>query len=114
VEVIDYKTAGDLRLDHEAELQLQLYSIGLKETGRSVNRARIMQILDGESSEREVQVSPAALDAARDKARGCVQGILEREFEPSGSGNHCGRCDVARICRYKARTGWTRLTSAGD
>jgi DNA helicase-2/ATP-dependent DNA helicase PcrA len=98
-EVIDYKTADDARVDEEAELQVQLYSLGLVETGRPVTNARIMHVLDEDSSERRVLVDDVHLKEARGKAERCVEGITKREFR-AAAGVHCGTCDVRRICRY--------------
>lgn len=46
LEVVDYKTADDARVTSEVELQLQMYSLGLSESGRKVTRAKVIHVLD--------------------------------------------------------------------
>lgn len=99
-EVIDYKTSDDSRVDSEAELQVQLYALGLAETGKPVRRARIMHVLEAGTSEQQVPVDPHHLREARKKAEGCLQGILRRSFPPR-RGTQCGGCDMRRICSYR-------------
>lgn len=99
-EVIDYKTSDDTRLYNEAELQVQLYSLGLMETGKPVKRARIMRVMEEGTSEQQVPVDSHHLQAAQKKAEACVDGILRRSFPPK-RGTQCGGCDMRRICAYR-------------
>lgn len=102
VEVVDYKTADDARIDADVELQVQLYSLGLSESGRTVTRARVVHVLDGGTDFRDVPVDRDSLDHARQMAQMCLSGIIKREFPPKKSEGHCGRCDVRKICCYRA------------
>ena len=101
LEAIDYKTADDPRLEPEEDLQLQLYSLGLGETGRPVDRARVVRVLHGDSGDRQVPVDPEALESARKTAQKCLKGIIGREFPPSRK--HCNACDVRKICCYRGQ-----------
>ena len=49
LEVVDYKTADDARVTSEVQLQLQMYSLGLSESGRKVARAKVIHVLDDSS-----------------------------------------------------------------
>lgn len=98
LEVVDYKTADDARVNSEVELQLQLYSLGLSESGRKVARAKVIHVLDDGAPAREVAVSKDALEHARNVAQVCLSGIIKRDFPATKDGQKCKRCDVRKVC----------------
>ncbi|HHY76719.1 MAG TPA: ATP-dependent helicase, partial [Firmicutes bacterium] len=98
LEVVDYKTADDVCVDDEVELQLQLYALGLCESGREVACAKVIHVLDEGAPTREVPVSKEALERARRVAHVCLSGIIKREFPAAKDGQKCKRCDVKKVC----------------
>lgn len=103
VDVVDYKTAdpagdGDMA-DAEADLQVQLYAAGLRETGRDVRAARVIHVLADGHPTRDVSVDPQSLARVRRQAQQCAQSLLDGQF-PGRAGVACRLCDVKRICSY--------------
>lgn len=104
LEVRDYKTYrattdDDSRTQEEATLQVQLYSIGLREVGQPVNRGSVALVLD--NSIRAVPISDAELEKARAEAMEAVSGILKKDFGAK-PGKHCADCGYRPICRFRA------------
>ncbi|MEM3795567.1 MAG: ATP-dependent DNA helicase, partial [Thermoprotei archaeon] len=104
-EVRDYKTLdysdveGSVTMQ-EAELQVRLYTAGLKSVGRKVNSGSIA-FLDSESSNVvPVDISGSCVEKAVKDAESAVAGVRDKRFRPK-PGEHCGNCDMRNICRWR-------------
>jgi len=103
-EVRDYKTRKreeapeDIRSHEDAETQVRLYSLGLKSMERNVTAGSVAYL--GDSEVKPVDVDSDSLDKTHRLALETVRRICGKDFNPY-SGNSCGRCDVAPICRWR-------------
>ena len=99
LEVIDFKTGEDPgERAGEAELQVQLYALGLTHTGHRVRRGRVDYVTDNRSA--EVPVDDRALTRAGQLAVAAARNIVQRCFMPKPAARVCGQCDVRRVCRW--------------
>ena len=106
LEVRDYKSRkheedpNDIRTQEEAETQVRLYSLGLISMGRNVTAGSVAYL--GDSKVEPVVVDSSSLDKTHRLAMETVRRICDKDFNPC-SGNSCQRCDVAPICRWRAK-----------
>ena len=101
MEVRDYKTSDEVTTFEQASLQVQLYSLGLIEIGKSVTQASIGYIEDGRLE--KVDINFSNLENARKKAEECIKNILRGRFKPELSNSYCINCDYTKICRYNKK-----------
>jgi DNA helicase-2/ATP-dependent DNA helicase PcrA len=104
-EVRDYKTLdfkeveGSVSMD-EAEMQVRLYSAGLKSVGRQVRVGSIAFLSSNSSKIVPVDVDETHVDTTIKDAEKVVENIREKRFKPN-RGEHCGKCDQQEICRWR-------------
>ncbi len=96
LEVRDYKTSEDVTTTEESCLQVRLYTLGLRKTGRNVTKASIASLDTGEI--KPVDVSEAKLEQARATAQDCVKAIAKGRYKGKPK-KHCS-CDYTAICRF--------------
>jgi DNA helicase-2/ATP-dependent DNA helicase PcrA len=105
-EVRDYKSRkreedpSDIRSHEDAEMQVRLYSLGLKSMERNVTAGSVAYL--GDSRIEPVEVDSGSLDETHRLAMDTVRRIVEKDFNPC-SGDSCGRCDMAPICRWRPK-----------
>jgi DNA helicase II / ATP-dependent DNA helicase PcrA len=102
LEVRDYKTSisldpEDNRTHTEAQFQVKLYSIALRNMGKNVTSGSIAYLDDPRIE--YVDVDEIALSETKEIASKTVNNIRNKKFEPNSKEN-CGRCDYSMICKY--------------
>jgi DNA helicase-2/ATP-dependent DNA helicase PcrA len=106
-EVRDYKTLeyqeveGSVTVD-EAEIQVRLYSAGLRSAGRQVQAGSVAFLSSKSSEIMPVDVCKAHVDTAVSHAERVVENIRKRRFSPN-RGEHCEKCDQRVICRWRKK-----------
>ncbi|GAI19883.1 unnamed protein product, partial [marine sediment metagenome] len=103
LEIIDFKTGNDRKMDEELRLQVQLYTIVAREAlDLNVQKAYV-HFLDVEKQQRvEVLTTQQQLDSAMQTIKDAITGITTRRF-PRNPRNKkvCKDCDWRKICPKK-------------
>jgi DNA helicase II / ATP-dependent DNA helicase PcrA len=97
VEVRDYKTSLDDLSRPEAENQIRLYSLGLRNMDRTVTKGSIADLT--EPSIESVLITDDLLADAKAWAEDSVKRIASRDFNPC-PGHYCNHCDYTGVCRW--------------
>lgn len=97
LEIRDYKTSDKVISQHEAEMQVRLYTLGLSMIGEHVTKASIAYLDDAHVT--AVSVTESDIEKARQEAEEYIAGIMNRNFGAM-PGEHCTECDYHLICKY--------------
>ncbi len=103
LEVIDFKTGNEKRMDEELNLQVQLYTIAAREAfNLKVNKAYV-HFLDAKKQARiEVLTTPKQLDLASKTISDAIKGITIRCFRRNPKNKKvCRKCDWRKFCSQK-------------
>lgn len=96
--ILDYKTStGE---DHADDLQLQVYADAGRRESLDVRGAYVHDLKAG--SRADVDVTPAAVEAAEGVILGAAERLRARDYEPS-PGPACRRCEVRTVCKAALR-----------
>lgn len=105
LEVVDFKTGNEKRMDEELILQVQLYTIAAREAlNLEVNKAYV-HFLDTKKQVRiEVLTTPKQLALANTLISDTIKGITTRRFRRNPKNKKiCNGCDWNKICPKKKR-----------
>lgn len=105
LEIIDFKTGNERKMDEELHLQVQLYTIAAREALRLDVQKAYVHFLDVEKQQRvEILITPKQLDLAMQTIRDSISGITTRRFRrnPRNKGV-CEGCDWRKTCPGKQR-----------
>ncbi len=103
LEVVDFKTGNEKRLDEELTLQVQLYTIAARQAlNLKVNKAYV-HFLDAKKQVRiEVLTTPKQLDLASKTISDTITGITTRRFRRNPKNKKvCSKCDWRKFCPQK-------------
>jgi len=103
LEVVDFKTGNEKRMDEELTLQVQLYTIAAREAlNLKVNKAYV-HFLDAKNQERiEILTTPKQLDLASKTISDTIKGITGRRFRRNPKNKKvCSKCDWRKFCPQK-------------
>jgi DNA helicase-2/ATP-dependent DNA helicase PcrA len=103
LEVVDFKTGNEKRMDEELTLQVQLYTIAAREAlNLKVNKAYV-HFLDAKKQSRiEVLTTPKQLDLANKTISDTITGITTRRFRRNPKNKKvCNKCDWGKFCPQK-------------
>ncbi|MBA7479381.1 ATP-dependent DNA helicase Rep [subsurface metagenome] len=103
LEVVDFKTGNEKRMDEELTLQVQLYTIAAREAlNLQVNKAYV-HFLDAKKQVRiEVLTTPKQLDLAKKTISDTITGITTRRFRRNPKNKKvCSKCDWRKFCPQK-------------
>lgn len=103
LEIIDFKTGEDRKLDEELHLQVQLYTIAAREAlNLNVKKAYVHFLDDEKQKKLEILTSDGQLKLAMDTIKDSVNGILNRRFRRNPKNKKiCNVCDWKKICPQK-------------
>jgi DNA helicase-2/ATP-dependent DNA helicase PcrA len=99
LEVRDYKTSEEVTTFKESSTQVRLYTLGLQNMGRPVEKASIAYLDTGVI--RSVDVTPKLLQQAKKDAEEAIRNITACKHKVAGRSN-C-KCDYVAICRYATK-----------
>lgn len=103
LEVVDFKTGNEKRMDEELILQVQLYTIAAREAlNLRVNKAYV-HFLDAKKQARiEVLTTPKQLELAHKTISNTIKGITNRRFRRNAKNKKvCNGCDWRKFCPQK-------------
>ena len=103
LEVVDFKTGNEKRMDEELTLQVQLYTIAAREAlNLEVNKAYV-HFLDSEKQARiEVLTTQKQLELTRKTISDTIKGIITRRFRRNPKNKKvCSKCDWRKFCPQK-------------
>jgi len=103
LEVVDFKTGNEKRMDEELTLQVQLYTIAAREAlNLEVNKAYV-HFLDAKKQVRiEVLTTPKQLELASKTISDTIKGITTRRFRRNPKNKKvCTGCDWRKFCPQK-------------
>ena len=105
LEIIDFKTGNERKLDEELHLQVQLYTIAAREALNLDVEKACVHFLDVEKQQRvEIVITPHQLDLAMQTIRDAITGITTRRFRRNPRNKKvCEGCDWRKTCPGKQR-----------
>ena len=103
LEVIDFKTGNETRMDEELNLQVQLYTIAAKEALDLDVQKAYVHFLDADKQDRiSVLVTEKQLELAKKSIIDSVNGITSRRFRRKPKNKKiCQTCDWRKFCPKK-------------
>lgn len=96
-EVRDYKTSDEVITEEDSALQVRLYSLGLSNMGKNIERGSVA-ILE-KAKLRPVSVEKDKLGISREKAEEVIGKIKNKHFGPK-PGEFCKQCEYSYICKW--------------
>ncbi|MBA7621716.1 ATP-dependent DNA helicase Rep [subsurface metagenome] len=103
LEVVDFKTGNEKRMDEELTLQVQLYTIAAREAlNLEINKA-FVHFLDAKRQARiEVLTTPKQLELAHKSISNAIKGVANRKFRRNPKNKKiCSKCDWREFCPHK-------------
>ena len=100
IEVRDYKTSETVIKPEHSELQVQLYSEGLKSFDWNVVKGSVSNLDENET--KQINVSPVAINSALDQAKTIINKIKNNKFEAKPS-SFCKDCEYKTICKWASK-----------
>ncbi len=103
LEIIDFKTGNERKLQEELDLQVQLYTIAAREALKlNIEKAYIHYLDEKKQKRVEVLTTPKQLDLARQTVINAVKGITGRRFRRNPRNiKICEDCDWSKLCPKK-------------
>ena len=96
-EVRDYKTSDNVISQEQSDLQLQLYTHGLRELGWNISKGSVAYLEQAQID--EISVDKPEIVKTKKKAEDLINKIKSGCFDPQGTG-FCGKCEYFSICRW--------------
>ena len=97
IEVRDYKTSEKVIKKEHSELQVRLYSEGLKSFDLDVVKGSVSEI--DENKTNPVNVSQTAINTSLDEAKSIIENIKDGKFEARPT-KFCKDCEYRTICKW--------------
>ena len=103
LEIIDFKTGNNRKLDEELHLQVQLYTIAAKEAlNLNVKKAYVHFLDEKKQSRVEILTTPKQLETAMNTITDSIYGITRRRFRKNPKNKRiCSECDWRKFCPQK-------------
>jgi DNA helicase-2/ATP-dependent DNA helicase PcrA len=103
LEIIDFKTGNEKRMDEELTLQVQLYTIAARNAlNLNVEKAYVHFLDERKQARVEILTTPKQLDMAMESISDAVRGITNRRFNRNPKSKKlCDQCDWGKICPKK-------------
>jgi DNA helicase-2/ATP-dependent DNA helicase PcrA len=95
MEARDYKTSDEVTTSEQSGLQLTLYSLGLRNIGKPVSRASVVNLEEARIT--PVDISQESIKRAREIAESAIEAIKNGQFT-AHLGQFCQTCDYSKIC----------------
>lgn len=105
LEIVDFKTGNERKMDEELNLQVQLYTVAAREALKlNVEKAYVHFLDDDKQRRVEILTTPKQLDLAMRTVSDAIQGITTRRFNRNPRNiKVCNDCDWSKICPKKKR-----------
>jgi len=99
-EIRDYKTSDEVVTEEDSELQLRLYSLGLRQTGWNIDSGSVAYLRDAKVE--DVDVDPQTVNKSKSIAEEVISNISEDRFDPQPS-DFCQDCEYNNICKWRKK-----------
>jgi len=105
LEIIDFKTGNERKLDEELHLQVQLYTVAARDAlSLNVQKAYVHFLDDEKQKRAEILITPKQLNLAMVTIKDSITGITTRRFRRNPRNKKlCEGCDWRKICPGKQR-----------
>lgn len=105
LEIIDFKTGNERKLDEELHLQVQLYTVAAHDALNLDVQKAYVHFLDAKKQQRvEILITPHQLNLAMQTTRDAISGIISRHFGRNPRNKKvCDGCDWRKICPQKGK-----------
>jgi len=105
LEIIDFKTGNERKLDEELHLQVQLYTVAAREALNLNVKKAYVHFLDTNKQERvEILTTPKQLEIAMDTVKDAIKGVTSRRFRRNPRNiKACAGCDWRKVCPKKKK-----------
>ena len=103
LEIIDFKTGNERKLDEELHLQVQLYTVAARDAlSLNVQKAYVHFLDDEKQKRAEILITPKQLNLAMVTIKDSITGITTRRFRRNPRNKKlCEGCDWKKICPKK-------------
>jgi DNA helicase-2/ATP-dependent DNA helicase PcrA len=103
LEIIDFKTGNEKRMNEELTLQVQLYTIAARNAlNLNVEKAYVHFLDEKKQGRLEVLTTPKQLEVAMQSVSDAVLGITNRRFNRNPKSlKICSQCDWEKLCPKK-------------
>ena len=103
LEIIDFKTGNERKLDEELHLQVQLYTIAAREAlALNVKKAFVHFLDDNKQQRIEILTTDKQLELAMATVKDAIKGVTSRRFRLNPRNvKTCTNCDWQKICPKK-------------
>lgn len=96
-EIRDYKTSDNVITQQLSDLQLQLYTHGLRELGWNISKGTIAYLEQAEVN--PVPIKNKDIQQSKIKAENIINNIKKKKFRPKAT-KFCSKCEYADICKW--------------
>jgi len=105
LEIIDFKTGNEKRLDEELNLQVQLYTVAARNAlNLNVEKAYIHFLDEKKQARVEIMTTPKQLNLAMRTVADAISGITNRRFNRNPrNAKMCAGCDWKSLCPKKKK-----------
>jgi DNA helicase-2/ATP-dependent DNA helicase PcrA len=105
LEIIDFKTGNERKMDEELNLQVQLYAVAAREALALNVKKAFVHFLDSKKQERvEVSTTSRQLESAMNTIKNAIKGVTSRRFRRNPRNSKtCSACDWRKICPKKIK-----------
>jgi len=105
LEIIDFKTGNERKMDEELNLQVQLYTVAAREALALNIKKAFVHFLDIKEQERvEISTTSRQLESAMDTVKNAIKGITSRRFRQNPRNSKtCTACDWRKVCPKKMK-----------
>ncbi len=105
LEIIDFKTGNERKMDEELNLQVQLYTVAAHEALALNVKKAFVHFLDTKKQERiEISTKPKQLELAMGTVKDAINGIASRRFRRNPRNRKaCAACDWGKVCPKKMK-----------
>lgn len=100
LEIVDFKTGNERRLEEELMLQVRLYTVAAREAlDLDVQKAYVHFLDEKRDGRVEIPTDPAELEEAMRTIGRAIKGVTGRDFDRNPSDRKaCRECDWKRLC----------------
>lgn len=104
LEIVDFKTGNERKMDEELSMQVQLYTLAAREAlDLNVEKAYVHFLDDKKQKRVEILTTDMQLDLTRRTVEDTVYGITNRRFRRNPRNKKvCGKCDWEKLCPQKS------------
>lgn len=104
LEIVDFKTGNERKMDEELSMQVQLYTLAAREAlDLNVEKAYVHFLDENKQKRMEILTTDMQLELTQKTVEDTVMGITTRRFRRNPRNKKmCGKCDWENLCPKKS------------